>query len=341
VLTVPVTDPFGVMDDPQLPTLALALDPVAVQSQFKRRLPRLAGDRGLVYLKAIRVTRHKPGRRCVVEYDVRVERPDAPPESLTLIGKARARRYGKADYRLLDQVWRAGFRSDSPDGVSVPEPISVVPQLRMWLQRKVPGAIATSVLLKPEGVALAARIAEAVHKLHRARVPTDRCHVMKDELRILRQHLPLVAQARPDWSARLKHILGACDRLGATVSEPPTCGIHRDFYSAQVIVDKARLWLLDFDLYCRGDPALDIGNFIGHLTEQSLRTFGDPTALVDRERAMEDRFVELSGKAARARVRAYATLTLVRHIYLSTRAPERLPWTERLIQLCEQRLEIP
>src|SRR5437773_3836244 len=32
------------------------------------------------------------------------------------------------------------------------------------------------------------------------------------------------------------------------------------------------VWLLDFDLYCQGDPALDIGNFVGHLTEQSLRT---------------------------------------------------------------------
>ena len=48
---------------------------------------------------------------------------------------------------------------------------------------------------------------------------------------------------------------------------------------------------------------------------------------------------KLAGKAARPRVRAYATLTLVRHIYLSSRTPERMPWTERLIQLCEQRLE--
>ena len=162
---------------------------------------------------------------------------------------------------------------------------------------------------------------------------------MRDELRILREHLPLVARDRPDWQPRLSRILDACDRLGATVSEPPTCGIHRDFYSAQVVVEQARIWLLDFDLYCRGDAALDIGNFIGHLTEQSLRTFGDPAALADREKAMEERFVELAGKAARTRVRAYATLTLVRHIYLSTLSPDRIPWTERLIQLCEQRLE--
>jgi len=97
--------------------------------------------------------------------------------------------------------------------------------------------------------------------------------------------------------------------------------------------------LVDFDLYCHGDPGLDVGNFIGHLTEESLRTFGDAAAWRDREQAMEDRFVELSGQAVRASVRAYTTLTLVRHIYLSTQFAERTAWTERLVELCEERLE--
>ena len=337
-VNVPVTDPFDAGSDPELPTLAAALDPVAVQKQFGRPLPRLAGDQGMVSLRAIRVTRHKPGRRCVVEYDVRVQRPGAWPQTLTLVGKMRARRFGNADYRLLDALWNAGFQSESPDGVSVPEPIGVVPNFRLWLQRKVPGETSSVALFKPEGVALARRIAEAIHKLHRAGVPTRRCHTVKDELRILHECVPLVARAGREWATRLARILAAADRLGASLPEPRACGIHRDFYSAQVIVDKARLWLLDFDLYCLGDPALDLGNFIGHLTEEGLRTCGNATALADREKAMEDRFVELAGEATRAAVQAYTTLTLVRHIYLSTRSPDRAPLTWRLIELCEQRL---
>ena len=132
-------------------------------------------------------------------------------------------------------------------------------------------------------------------------------------------------------------------RLGDSLFEPEPCMIHRDFYPAQVLVDGSRgrsprLWLLDFDLFCNGDPALDIGNFIGHLTEQSLRMFGDANALADRERAIEDRFVQLSGEDARFRVRAYQTLTLVRHIQLSTEFTERRPFTKPLLQLCEERL---
>jgi len=38
-------------------------------------------------------------------------------------------------------------------------------------------------------------------------------------------------------------------------------------------------------------------------------------------------------------VRSYTTLTLVRHIYISTQIAERRPFTEALLELCEQRLD--
>jgi aminoglycoside phosphotransferase (APT) family kinase protein len=147
-----------------------------------------------------------------------------------------------------------------------------------------------------------------------------------------------VAQLRPDLEQRIMRVLDNCDGLGASLPEAARCGIHRDFYPAQVIVKGRRLFLIDFDLYCLGDPALDAGNFIGHLTEESLRAFGDARALADREAALEHRFVELNGEKVRPNVRAYATLTLARHIYLSTQFEARRPFTERLLELVEARL---
>jgi aminoglycoside phosphotransferase (APT) family kinase protein len=161
---------------------------------------------------------------------------------------------------------------------------------------------------------------------------------MADELRILHECFGKVAALKPEWAGRLAELLAACEKLGASVPPPKPCGIHRDFYPAQVLVDGAQLWLIDFDLYCLGDPGLDVGNFIGHVTEQALRERGDANALVNVERALEDRFVELSGELVRASVRAYAMLTLARHVFLSTRFPERAPLTERLLELCEERL---
>ncbi len=335
---VKVSDPFGATNDPELPTVALALNPAVVNDEFRHTLERLVGAGGRVSVRRITVTRHKAGKRAVIEYGVRLK-PAAPPwQNATLIGKIRTRRFGNEPFRLQEAIWNAGFQADSADGVSVPEPLAVIPSLKMWLQRKVPGEVASKLLAGPDGVALARRIAEAIHKLHRANVPTERAHSMADELRILHECLGKLSAAQPTLQPRLARILAACDRLAASVPAPRTCGIHRDFYPAQVIVDGARLWLIDFDLYCQGDPGLDLGNFIGHITEESLRQTGDAGARRDREQAMEDRFVELSGEAVRASVRAYTTLTLVRHIYLSAQFPERAGWTEPMVELCEERL---
>jgi hypothetical protein len=337
---VPVTDPFGVAGDPEMPTLAPALDPADVERRFDSYLQRLTGEHGFAHLRAIRVTRYKPGRRCMIEYDVEVERPDAPLEAVTLFGKVRRRRSGEPGYRLLDALWDAGFDAGAQDGICVPEPIGIVPEFRMWLQRKVPGRSATDLLAGPDGERLVRRIAGAAHKLHRAGVPAKRRHTMADELRILHERLPAVARSEPRWAGRIRRLLDACDCLGAATPELEFRGIHRDFYPDQVIVDTERLRLIDFDLYCEGDPGLDIGNFLGHITEQSLRVFGDPEALAHLEYAMEERFVELSGEAVRASVRAYAALTLVRHVHLSTLFTERRPHTGSLLELCEERLGV-
>ena len=120
--------------------------------------------------------------------------------------------------------------------------------------------------------------------------------------------------------------------------EPRLCGIHRDFYPAQVLVNDSRIYLIDFDLYCTGDPGLDIGNFIGHMIEQRLRETGNGAALAPPEQALEDKFVELSGECCRPAVQAYTTLTLVRHIYLSMQFAKRREFAPALIELCERRL---
>lgn len=333
-----VIDPFGVTHDVKMPCLAKALDPLQVQYQLKQCLAYLNNEQTQVHLTAIRVTRYKPGRRCLIEYDLTLKRSHTTLEPITLIGKTRSRGLDQASYHLLQSLWSSGFAAHSEDGISVPEPMGVIPEWQMWFQRKVPGVVATHLLTKPEGVTIAQRLAQAIHKLHQISIPATRRHTIADELRILHERLPLVAQLKPQWHQRIEKLLEACDRLSDTLPEPVVCGIHRDFYADQAIVDGSRLYLLDFDLYCEGDPALDLGNFLGHITEQSLRTFGTTEALIDREEVMINEFLSLSPQTHHATLSAYKVLTLVRHIYISTQFPERCHVTESLLELCEQHL---
>jgi tRNA A-37 threonylcarbamoyl transferase component Bud32 len=336
---IAVYDPFGVIHDTEMPTLSIALDPLQAERAFRERLPRLFKDREFE-LEAIRVIRYKPKRRCMIEYDLDLSLSGGGSEHLTLIGKVRAHRFGKSGYRLQNALWQAGFDDRSEDGISVPEPIGHIPRLQMWLQRKVSGRVATDLLTTQEAPELLYKIAKAAHKLHQIGVAAEMSHTMSDELRILRQHVPKVALAQPAWSSRIENLLDLAEHLGNSLPSGEICGIHRDFYPDQVIVGDNRLYLIDFDLYCNGSPSLDIGNFVGHITELSLRTSGDPFALAHLEQAIEDSFVGFGNESARTEIKVYAALTLVRHIYLSTLFAERRAYTQTLLEYCEQRLAI-
>src|SRR5439155_1017074 len=250
-----------IASDARMPLLSRALDLAEVEPVLRR----LAGWEGAA-VRAIRAVRYKPGRRCLIEYDV------AQPSSelVTLVGKARARGADRPTFELLRELRRRGFDETAVDGICVPEPIAVVPELGLWLQCKVEGVSATQGLAGANGVALARRLAEAAHKLHVADVPARREHTVADELRILHERLDALAAQWPDLGKgrggqgghRLGRLLAAWDRPAAPIPAPPPepCGIHRDFYPDQVLVAGGRLYLLDFDLYSHGDPALDIGH---------------------------------------------------------------------------------
>ena len=339
-MNIEIIDPFNVTEDPKMPFLLQALNPLEVQQKFEHRLHSLTSQAKQIQLQAIRVIRYKPKRRCLIEYDIKVEPINGSNKTITLIGKARSRGLDRRNYSLVESLWQQNFGKSCKDDICVPEAMGMIQPWNMWFQRKVPGIIATKLLVEPGGIVLARRIAQAVHKLHQAGIPSHRSHTIADELQILHDRIGIVAQIFPDYQKRLGKILDACDRLGASIPEVKLQGIHRDFYPDQIIVDGNRLYLLDMDLYCQGDPSLDIGNFIGHITEQSLRTLGDPAALGDREAALAEEFLQLSSVATHAAVESYTTLTLVRHIYLSTQFTARQPFTNTLLELCEQRLDL-
>ena len=335
--TVAVLDPLGAAADPALSSLAGALDP----SQAEPALERLGWPNHAaapLRLLAIRVTRHKPGRRALVEYDVEVRRTGGSRELVTLLGKVRTKGADERTFRLHQVLWQSGFAADSASGVSVPEPVGLSPELGMWLQRKAPGTLASSLLDLPGGVTLARRIAGALAAFHCAAPLGSRVHGVQDELRILLERLALLAQARPQWRARLGRLGAACTDLAASLPAAPPRALHRDFHPDQVLVDGDRLWLLDLDLQAQGDAALDAGNFAAHLVEQGLRDPRGAPALLLTRRAFVRRFAESEPGAEPCEIEAWETLSLARHVQISTLLPDRRGHTEAILEHCEARL---
>jgi phosphotransferase family enzyme len=329
------TGKVDALRDPKLPWAALALDPRSVAPALAL-LPRLGAA---TQVRRARVTRHKLHRRCAIEYDLTTQ-TTSEAEVYTVIGRIRSRHDGVEDFARVEALWSGAFSEWSDDGISVPEPIGAVPTLHMWLQFKVPGK-GIGELVGGSAVAnLPERIAEAAHKIHTNSVPTPRRHTMVDEISMLDRYLGEVTRTEPRLSRRINAVLNRCRQLAGRIDAGAPTTIHGDFYHDQVIVHDRRVYVIDFDLYSLGDPALDVGNFVAHLTELALRTTGDPLFLAESEDRIVERFLELAGPARRRAIGAYTTLALARHIYLSVARPGRRATTEAILELCEERLDL-
>lgn len=305
--------------DPAIPFLEDALDVAYVT--------RLVGrSRGIASVRSARLHRHKPGRRCLIEYEV-----DTGDHSTGMIGKIRAKGLDRSAFRIQQACRNAGL--------PVAEPLFTVPELSMWMQRKLSGTVSTALFTPSAHENTAVRTAELIRSLHTANIPAPRRHSIHNELEILRDRLGGVIEQYPAWSTRLTRILHGCQRLACRLKNRPVTSIHRDFYPDQVITDARTAYLIDLDLLASGDPALDVGNFIAHLTEMSLRLYQHPDALRHHEVAFEERYLQLAGDSAREAVRIYTLLTLARHIQLSTQFEDRGHTTVPLMGLCEERLQ--
>lgn len=327
-------------------------------------------------LQPVQVLRHKAGRRALLEYRLLPSSGSDAQEQI-LLGKLRFKGADRHGFRVQQALHARGF---SLPWLAVPEALAILPEQKLWLQRKVPGVMATRLLRPGSSTELATRIGRALAALHhagahllqaseasflphgnpastpsQAATASSASHgapvqsvtvrplitkrwTLEDELQMLHQRLREAAALRPQWAGRIEALIPATQRLGAHLLPNPTTGIHRDCYADQVLVDGEELYWLDLDLFCEGDPALDVGNFIAHLMEDGLRHHGDIHALRPHQDALLEAFLQDSPQVNERTPTGWTLLALARHIYLSTRFPDRHHTTLPLLEYCEAQL---
>lgn len=323
-----VADRFGIERDPTLAPRIRAIDPETATHHLSAFFGRP------VELRAITVVKHKAGKRCLITY--RIAQPNGGDR--VVYAKMRAGKTDLLSHDLQRTLSETSFGPNAGDGIAVPPVLGTLPELWLWLQDEVAGVPATALCTPDEGRPIARRAADAIVKLHRTGPPSARRWTIGDELRVLRDLLDRTARARPALAAGIGQVLEDVEHLAQRIDPSPECGIHRDFYPDQLLIEGERSHLLDFDLYCEGEPALDAGNFLAHLTEQALRFHGCPNALAELEEAFRARFLAGSTAVRADTLAAFEAISLARHIHISTLFPERAATTEPLIELSRERL---
>ena len=335
--------------DPVLPGLVLATDPVQLAETLGPSLTSAVP--GLVLQDcSAEVVRYRPGA-CVLRYELSWNlQPSRRSLKQVLYGKV----YEGGEGQLVGPVVTA-LRTP-PDGPGPSLPFLVprfqgyLPDLRLALLEAVPGSPLLPALIRAraggpaepviggptpeEAVAACARIAAT---LHRSTVPGGASRTLADEIDAVRTAVDDLAPLAPALAAPLYRHLGAVGDLTLDGGGPLVLA-HGDFEPSQVLFDGPTSSLVDFDTVCRAEPALDLGQFTGHLAvavRKGREASGTATADggEDLASAFLLEYVRLSGNsdpaALLARVAGYRTLALVRSAVRSwcRLKPERLRTT--------------
>jgi aminoglycoside phosphotransferase (APT) family kinase protein len=312
--------------DPAIPALDDALVADVVRSGLATAIGQSAGE---LRLEKPQLMRHKRGRRALVRYDL----TDARGARHRLLGKLRAKGFDRRTPALHDALRACGFDGSGVSGVGVPRAAGAIAHLGLWFQEMVPGVGLEQFLVPEADAAPFARTGAALAALHRGGPRDTRPWTMADERAVLHRALGKARTMRPDLAPAVQAIGHSAAATLAAIGEGIACGIHRDFYFDQVIVDEDRIWIVDLDLYACGDPAIDVGNFLAHLDELGLRNHADRHAFEPQKAAFQDGYKAASGPAEPERITALQTVSLARHIHLGMRLPGRGHTVERILKV--------
>lgn len=282
--------------DPALPTLHRALDPVLMRQVLGRAVPGTGGERAIGRC-AVDVVHYPRQGRCVLRYRLSIG-AGGPGELRhpVVFGKVYGDDTAGAVASAL-RLLRQGL-AVLPDGarIVVPQPLAVVPSLRLGLVEAVPGRPLLPDLVKaacaadgssPEpdpgplasAVRTAARTAAAVHACSTAgaRLPV---RDLPGEVAATERDIELLQPVWPEAAARLRpsltralELTGNHRRPMASAGWPLAPGLsHGDFTPAQVLLDgPGRAGIVDVDTLCVAEPALDVGRFLAYLHVTGIR----------------------------------------------------------------------
>lgn len=271
--------------------------------------------------------RLKPARRAVVQYEF------VNPQGIheRCIAKIRAKGLDRRSFETVSWLYQHGFDAQASDGVSVPMALAAIEPLNMVISRMVSGVGVMGDLSS------APRVARALAKLNGTAMLTTREHTIAEEIETLRKGYQSLEEAKPDLASRLQCVLQKLvERLKRFPS--PSVLLHRDFYHDQVLCEPDRIWILDLDLAARGPAALDVGNFVGHLIELSIRQQDRATELLDAASKFEHAYRSVRADVSAESIQSFAAATLARHVYLCQRFEDRRAFLPAILERTESML---
>jgi hypothetical protein len=272
--------------DRALPALASLLDPETARGVLEQAIragsPHHAGFR--IESLSPRIARYNRGSRCTIVYELRFPSGSSShgwPESA--VAKVHRGEKGRNAFESMRALWNSRLRDSR--SVVLAEPLAFLTDLNVLVQGGITHERTLEELLRssltsrsPKALddffSCIAKTATGLAELHGCEARPRQIVTLEGELTRMRALLArlgtMVGEVRGAATPLLARI-EAFDREHPAESLRPA---HGSFRPAQVLLQGNKVGFIDFDGFCRAEPAVDIARFRAVVKDVGLRALG-------------------------------------------------------------------
>jgi thiamine kinase-like enzyme len=276
--------------DSSLPALATYCDtsagsPLPGYLQEAARL--LLADESWQVLSARALpVRYKPASRCVIRYELALQRGEHLTRGLTLFGKVYANpEQARAVYGLTQQLYAeqmtfqgttlAGFTQQMP---FLPRSLAFIESAGLVLTGT--SVLQPQIMTEREGKVVSTRIptdelrlaAIALARLHTSQISPDQRTLRPGakEAKRARERAALLAGYYPAQVDDIQDLVQALAQRLEALKPERYRPAHGGFKASQLLYPDETISVVDFDGFCLADPSLDVGYFLAYLRPSAL-----------------------------------------------------------------------
>jgi hypothetical protein len=259
----------------KLASLAQVTDPsqsrVLLEKVFREE-GRLPADRSIVSCTP-QILSDKPGSRCIIRYELEYSSPSEPLPRCprAVIGKV-YRNNSKAQnaFEGMSALWHSSLANNSL--VTIAEPITYLPDLKMMLQATIPGEASLEDLLKSVIKSpnvenqktlfdYMRKTAAGLAALHQSRAVYGDHIELEERFAEAHEKAHRLAVIIPELEKHILPLIDQLENLAAVYPEETVVPTHGTFNPEQVLINGERIGFIDFDSQSMAEPALDVGLF--------------------------------------------------------------------------------
>jgi hypothetical protein len=267
--------------------------------------------------------RRRPGSRHVFSYKLLVaDKRTGKNNVVELIGKQdTTRAVGKAakEFEAMRLLWSAGFGQDNR--FRIPQPLHHFEDLKPIIQEKARGTKLRTFLGDGSDASFNhARMSGLwLAKLHNLPVDSIRDCAHEDEKASLRMFVEALKTNQPQLESELRRYAGAVEQRFDGFKGVRATHVHGDFHPDHIYAGNNFITVIDFERFCAGDPARDLGSFVAHMRTTAY-SIGKSIESVNQEIGafLESYFSGVLGPlgdAVLTRIAPYAALSTFEALY--------------------------